>query len=121
MARYKPTTPYNVPMIILPPQYLKVKGTEKKTYPSPNLQEPGDALFYGSFRTFGGTDMTENNLYSVVDTATIETWYRPDITSECAIYVIDSGKTYQIEGSPENIQMRNQFLRIKVRCISGGA
>lgn len=65
--------------------------------------------------------MTENDLYSVVDTATIETWFRPDITSECEIYVMANGKTYQVEGSPENIQMRNQFLRIKVRCIGGGA
>ena len=65
--------------------------------------------------------MTENDLYSVVDTATIETWFRPDITSECAVYVPANGKAYQVEGSPENIQMRNQFLRIKVRCIGGGA
>lgn len=108
-------------MLLLTPQYSMVKGVETKTFPSPDPQDPNVAMFYGSFRTFGGTEMMENDLYSVVDTATIETWYREDIRSECAIYIIPIGKTYQIEGTPENIELRNQFLRIKVQRIGGGA
>lgn len=121
MARYKPSTPYNVPLILLSPFFSRVKGTDKKTFPSPDLENPGETLFYGSFRTFGGTEMTENELYTVVDTAIIETWYRPDIKSDCAVYVPGNGKTYQIVGTPENIEMRNQFLKFKVECIDGGA
>ena len=121
MRQYKPNTPYNVPIILLSPTYTRVKGTDQKTYPSPNLEEPGDTLFYGSFKTFGGTEMTENELYTVIDTATIETWYRPDIKAGCAVYVIETGKTYEIVGTPENIDMRNQFLKFRCQCIDGGA
>ena len=121
MARYKPSVPYNVPIILLTPFYQMVKGTEKKSFPSPNLEHPGDSLFFGSFRTFGGTEMTQNDLYLVIDTAIIETWFRPDITSDCRVYLTKTGKTYEIVGEPENIQMRNQYLRFKVKRIDGGA
>ena len=121
MRQYKPNTPYNVPLILLTPTYSRVKGTDQKTYPEPNLEAPEDTLFYGSFKTFGGTEMTENDLYTVINTATIETWYRPDIKAGCAVYVIETGKTYEIVGTPENIDMRNQFLKFKVRRVKGGA
>ena len=121
MARYRPTAPFNVPIILLAPFYEKVKGTEKKTFPLPDLEHPGDSLFFGSFRTFGGTEMTQNDLYLVVDTAIVETWYRPDITSDCRIYLTDTGERYEVVGRPENIQMRNQYLRFKVKKVDGGA
>lgn len=121
MARFKPHTPYNVPMILLAPQYTMVKGQQKKNYPAPDVDNPGNSLFYGSFRTFGGTETTENDLYSVIDTAKVETWFRPDIKSDCAVYLPETGETYQVKGTPENIERRNQFLQFKVQRLGGGA
>ena len=117
MARFKLSAPLNVPMILLIPQYSKSKGVEKKTFPA--LKD--GILFYGSFRTFGGTETDVNGIYSVENTATIDTWYRPDIKSDCRIAIAETGAIYEIRGEPENIEMRNQFLRFKVIAISGGA
>ena len=110
-------TPFSVPLVLLAPVWTESYGVRKKTY-----QEPKDGSpFNGSFRTFGGTDREVNGVYTVENTATIDTWYRPDIKSDCRVYVPQSGATYEIYGDPENIDMRNQYLRIRVREIKGGA
>ena len=57
----------------------------------------------------------------VIDTAYVETWYRPDIKSDCRIRVMETGKVYEILGEVENIDMRNQFAKFKVRAVKGGA
>lgn len=117
---YKPHTPYNVPFFLQTPTTSIVKGIPVKTY-----TETQTARFC-SFRTFGGTETTENELLTVVDTATVETWYDPAITAACRVRIVptdgsNSGKVYEILGTPENIEMRNQFSLFKVRAITGGA
>lgn len=110
---YRPTTPYSTPLLLYKPTYTKSYGVETKVYP-----ERGE-LFFGTFRTFGGTERQTNGVYVVEDTATIETWFRPDIKSDCLIEC--DGAKYEIWGTPENISMRNQYLLIKVRRYEGGA
>lgn len=111
---YRPTEPFTIPMFFFAPETKIVKGTVKKVYP-----ETGE-LFYCSFRTFGGTERTSNDVLTIEDTATVETWYRPDIKADCIIKNAD-GKAYEILGTPENISMRNQIMKFKVRAVSGGA
>jgi SPP1 family predicted phage head-tail adaptor len=113
MANYKPRTPFNVPMFLYIPTTTTVKGSEKKTYPA-----QGETIFC-SFRTFGGTETTVNGVLVVENTATVETWYRPDIKSDCVLKDV-SGLSYEILGTPEDIEQRHQFLRFKVRAIKGG-
>lgn len=72
-----------------------------------------------SFKTYGGTETTSNGITVVDDTAEVETWYRPDITSSSVVKLND--KTYEVIGEPENIEMRNQFMKFKVRAVRGGA
>ena len=115
MMNYTPNYPFNVPMLLFIPTLTKVKGVNKKVYP-----ETGE-LFYGSFKTFGGTETVKDGVIAVVDTASIETWYRPDIKADCLIRLAETGETYEILGKPENINMRNQFLKFKVQSVSGGA
>ena len=67
-------------------------------------------------------ETTANGVYSVEDTATIETWYRPDITAACRIVLAnDTTAVYEIVGTPEDIEMRHQFMQIRVRRVKGGA
>lgn len=115
MADFKPALPYTVAAEILTPVYETVKGVPKKTFPASGIR------FNCSFKTYGGTERTENNVYSVLDTATIETWYRPDIKSECRVKVLSTGAIYEIIAEPENINMRNQFCKFKVQRVKGGA
>ena len=116
MADYRPQLPYDTPLYLLIPERTTVKGVPKKTYPEPNE----DMMIFVSFKTYGGTETTVNGIYSVVDTANIETWYRPDIKSDCRVMTED-GAEYEIVGEPENINRRNQFLKFKVRRVKGGA
>lgn len=117
MAGYKPTMPYSTPLILLIPSYSSSYGVEKKTFP----EIKDGILFFASFKTYGGTERNVNGVYSVEDTAIIETWYRPDIKSDCRIAVPQSGYTFEILGEPENIEMRNQWLKFKVMQVKGGA
>lgn len=115
VSYFKPSTPYNVPVKLLTPRYETVKGVRKKIFP-----DDGE-LLYCSFKSYGGTERDVNGVYSIEDTASVETWYRPDITSECAIMLAESGKVYEIIGEPENINMRNQYCKFKVRRVKGDA
>lgn len=114
MANYRPKAPFTVPMFLFIPEIVTVKGSPKKKYPATG------ELFYCSFRTFGGTEIVSNDVLTIEDTATIETWYRPDIKADC-IVKNENGDSYEILGTPENINMRNQILKFKIRKISGGA
>ena len=114
MANYKPSGPFIVPLYVFIPKYVTAKGSTKKVYP-----ETGE-LIYCSFRTFGGTEVVKNDVLTVEDTVIIETWFRPDIKSDCKIVDAD-GIEYEILGTPENINKRNQFLKFKIRAVRGGA
>ncbi len=114
MANYRPSGAFNVPLYVFIPQTKTVKGSMKKVYP-----EEGELIF-GTFRTFGGTERTSNDALVIENTATVETWYRPDIKSDCKIRDTD-GIDYEILGTPENIGKKNQYLVFKIRAIKGGA
>ena len=117
MANYEPNIDNLIPLFLFIPTYSKVSGVDTKTYPS---WENG-ILFYGSFKTYGGTQRVVDGLYSILDTAIIETWFRPDIKSNCRIGVPATGAIYEVIGEPENINMRNQYLKFKVKRARGGA
>lgn len=116
MKNYKPSLPFTTPVHLLIPVYEEIKGTLVAKYPE---AQDGDIIFV-SFKTYGGTDVIKNNVYAVEDTASIETWYQPAVKSDCIIE-LESGAKYEILGAPENIEMRNQFLKFKVRRLTGGA
>lgn len=116
MARFKLSGPLTVPLVLLIPTYTTSKGVRVKTFP----KVADGVLIYGSFRTFGGTEREVDGVYSIENTGTVETWYRPDIQGDCRI-VLPTGDVYEILGEPENIEMRNQYLQFKVQQVKGGA
>ena len=118
---YRPATPFTVPMKLLIPVTSRISGVLKKTFPDPNPKDPKDEPpgFFGSFRTFGGSEAERDGEYIVVDTATVDTWYRPDITADCRIYLVDTGEIYDIIATPEDIDRRHQYLQIRLRKVGG--
>lgn len=113
---YRPNNSFNVPLLLLIPTVTTVNGVRKKTFPAVT----NGILFNGSFKTYGGTERNVNGIYSVEDTAEIETWYRPDITADCRIVNAATGAIYDVITPPENIEMRNQFMAFKVTRVKGG-
>lgn len=105
-------------MVLLIPTYTTVNGVRKKTFP----EVKDGILFNGTFKTYGGTERDVNGVYSIEDTANVETWFRPDITSSCRIALANNPTAlYDIISEPENIEMRNQFLLFRVSRVKGGA
>lgn len=122
MSNYRPQLDNQIPLVLLIPTYTNVSGVNKPTYPTvvEALQNDNN-LFFGSFKTYGGTERDVNGVYSVIDTANIETWYRPDITSNCRVARANDGAIFEIINEPEDINQRHQFLKFKIRRIKGGA
>ena len=111
---YRPSRAFTTPFMILNPiSTEKVNGRVVKVYP-----DRGDTIFT-AFTTFGGTETLINNVVSVRDTGNIETWYRPDIKSDTRLKRLSDGKVYEILGDPENIEMRNQFMKFKIEYSRG--
>ncbi len=110
---YRPSEPFSTPVMLFNPTYETVKGVAVKKYP-----EQGE-LIMCCFKTYGGTETTVNEQLTVVDTANVETWYRPDITSASQLRL--GAKVYEVIGEPEDIEQRHQFLKFKVRGVKGGA
>lgn len=102
------------PLILQVPTMTEYNGVRKNSY-----QEVAEIVF-ANFKTFGGTELKVDGVLQVVETASITTWYRPDITSGCRIKRATDGAVFEILGEPENIEQRNMLLKFKVRRIKGG-
>lgn len=127
MANYVPDLSNSIPLILLTPTYKSISGVLKKSYPTieealekKDLSGKSVNLFFGTFKSYGGTERDVNGVYSIEDTANIECWYRPDIKSDCRIG-LETGEIYDVLGEPENVSRRNQFLKFKVKRVKGGA
>lgn len=114
---YRPALTFTTPLVLLIPTYSKVSGVRTKTFP----QIASGIAFNGSFKTYGGTERDVNGIFAIEDTAVIETWYLPEIKSDCRIAIAGTNAVYEILGEPENIEMRNQFMKFKVQRVKGGA
>ena len=117
MARYKPSKPLNTPLLL----YIvtgteNIRGVEVKTYAKKGI------LFFGSFVTYGGTEREVNGVYSVEDTATVETWYRPEFAASCRVALANNpAAVYEVVGVPEDIEQRHQYCKMRLTRVKGGA
>ena len=109
---YHQTEPFNHSIIFCTPTISKVVGVMQKEF-----KEAGE--IFCNFRTFGGTETTVNGVFTLMDTADVTTWYRPDITAGCQFK--DGTDVYEMLGTPEDIEKRHQYMKFKIRRIAGGA
>lgn len=117
MSRYRPGKPFDTPLLL-----YTVTGTENKLGVRVNTYATDGILFFGSFATYGGTERQINGVYSVEDTATIETWYMPEFAASGRVALADNpAKVYEIVGEPEDIEQRHQFCKMRLTRVKGGA
>lgn len=112
MYRPKQIAELRTPVQLLTPEIQRYNGVETTEYP-----ESGEVVFV-NWKTYGGTQSNVNGVISIVDTAEITTWYRPDITAKCRL-LREDGKVYQIISEPENCDLGNQYLVFKVERVKG--
>lgn len=115
---YRPAEQFNTPMKLLNPTWETVNGAARKVYPNPE-DVSDDNIIFCSFKTFGGTLTDQNGTVGIENTATISTWYRPDIKADSRLILLSNGAAYDLIGDPENIEQRNQFLNLKVKRYGG--
>lgn len=115
-APFHPSTPYTTRLFVLTPEIRKVAGARAKVPTDLSTGFPINC----SFKTYGGTETTVDGIYAIEDTATVETWYRPDIKSGCVLAFPETGAFYEIVGEPEDVNQRHQFMRLKVKRFKGG-
>lgn len=105
---------FNVPITIFKSENKKVNGINTKVF-----TEIGNA--FCSFRGFGGTEKVINDMIVVEDTAVVELFYNPQIKNDCKLVLpLDNNSEWEIL-SVENIDMRNQYLKLRVRRLKGNA
>ena len=89
--------------------------------PEFSYEDASDPILNCSFKTYGGTETISNGSLVLLNTATLITWYRQDIQAADRVVLLQDDSIWEVIGEPENIDMRNQYLILKVRKISGGA
>lgn len=99
---------------LLIPTSGKKNGVNYKNYPT-----SGDVIMT-NWKTYGGSERNVSGVYSVVDTATVTTRYRPDIKASCRV-LRDDGAVYEIINEPEDIELRHKYIVFKVERVKGGA
>ena len=101
---------------------MLLSPAETKRYNGVAYQEERQEIgtIFVNWKSYGGTETTINDVYSIEDTAQVTTRYRPDIKSNCRLQLAD-GRIYEIIGEPENPDMANRYLVFKVKRIKGGA
>lgn len=111
------TTAIQLQQPVKPVKPVKTKsyGVSQKSY------KDVDGIVMANFKTYGGTEKIDNGILSIEETAQIVCRYRPDIKSDTRVVLLQTGAIYEILGEPENIEMRNMFLKFKIRRIKGGA
>lgn len=80
-----------------------------------------DNYIFVSAKSYGGTERIVNDKYVIVDTLSVETWYRPDLRSEKLLRLLDDESLWEIINSPEDINRRHQWLVFKVQRYKGKA
>lgn len=74
-------------------------------------------LDFCEWKGYGGTDSIQSGTLTVINTAILTMWYRPDVTEKDRILLNnDNNLPYEVINT-ENVGMQNQFLILKVsRC-----
>lgn len=117
MLMYRPSEAAQMTTVmrLQQPKIVREFGVTKKIWEDSNL------VIRCNFKSYGGTERISNDILSVEDTAQIVCWYHPDIRDECRLVRLSDNAVFEILGEPENIELRNQFLKFKIRRIKGGA
>ena len=112
---YKPSAPFTVAMKLLTPIATEAYGVKAKGFSDPK----DSSVFFGSFRTFGGSEALQDDVLTLVNTGVVDTWYKPDIKADCRILLCDTEQEYDIISDPEDIDFRHQYLKFKVKKVGG--
>lgn len=105
----------NVSQMTTPIKLQTRTETDVNGQPEITYQDKTNAACFCNWKSKGGTESIQSGSLVVEDTAEVVMWYRPDV-SEMDIVLLNHTIPYEII-SLENIEMRNQYLLLKVRRV----
>lgn len=117
VTKLKNTRDIRTSAFIVVPNLTNQQGRTIKDYTDPKER----FAIFCNFKTYGGSEVVNNGVVMVMDTAEVITWYDPRIVSDCRLELAGSGAVYDIIGVPENIDQANVFMKFKVQRVKGGA
>lgn len=89
--------------------------TDVNGQPEISYQDKTNAACFCNWKGMGGTESTQSGSLTVEDTADLVMWYRSDITEQDLI-LLNHTTPYEVINI-ENVEMRNQYLILKVRRV----
>lgn len=109
---------FQVPLYVIVPAVRDDQGKPIKDYDNPVAR----FLIFASFKTYGGTETTNNGVIQVLETAEVMTAYDPRISSLCRIELAECpGEIFDIIGAPEDLERSHEVHKFKVQRVGGGA
>lgn len=102
------------PCLLQVPDVSNVLGVPTKKYAD-------HKQFNCNWKSYGGTEVLNNDVITIEDTAMLVCWFDPDIQARCRVKRLTDGAVYEIISEPENIEQRNMLLQFKVKRVKGGA
>lgn len=112
---YKPPEQMTTAMRLQKRTTDKVTGAAQATY----TDAAKDPVIMCNFKSKGGTEAVHNGKLIILETATVQTWYRPDVAKGDRLIMEQDGSAWDIKGPPENVEMRNRLLILKVQRAGG--
>jgi hypothetical protein len=111
---YKPKMPFDIAFKLWIPSSSMELGVKKKTF----TEGP---TFMASMRTYTSNKNDSDDVYTPYVSTIIDTWYNPLIKADCEVELLETGERYSIETEPENVEMRHQWMQLRIRKIGGRA
>ena len=116
MDRLKSGYELTTPLIL----QIPTSSTSYNGVHQPSSYTDSTDILFANFKTFGGTETVVNGVFEIIETAEIVCWYRPDLKSNCRIKRAEDGAVFEILGDVEDISLRHQQMKFKVKRVKGG-
>lgn len=113
MTEYKPNLPFNVPFHILSLEKVFINGVKSQKYME------NDATYFGSVKSYGGTEKTVNGVYVIEDTIVVDMWYTPNLKTKDRIKLLEDGSVYEVMNTPEDINRHHKWMQFKAVRVHG--
>lgn len=86
-----------------------------------NITEKGNPIvFLGNRQNAFGGEVYEAHAIGAEDVSTVTVGYHPLISADCLLCDYQSGKRYEIIGTPDNVFGKNKYLQFKIKRYQNG-
>lgn len=106
---------FTTPIRVQRRQETRVNGAPDISYVDAEL--PLDCC---NWKGRGGSESVTAGTIVVADTAELTMWYRPDISEQDRVLLRDNAELAYEVTNIENVEMRNQYMIVKVKRVVNG-